>query len=392
MWAVLGVALLLAVPVVAAPRPVSSNRFLFVVDTSASMKPFEAPLREALFDLIYSGARGRMTNNDTYGIWMVNEKNDTSFPMETWRLKQNVELAATAVTAVKEHGLKGKALLDIAMADLAQVIKNVDYVTVVLVSNGETPIHGTRFDDAINARLRELAPEMKRAKATLNLALVAQDGEYVAWAVNSPEFLLEIPFVAHKPKPVKVEVTVEKPASSASNAVRIAAAPVVIQRIASSPIIITRESVAQERRSYVSAATIPDATPALVVSNLVPAVAVVAVTNAHVAIATNVQTAIAPTIALPPATNLPVAKTAVAAAKVERASTKVVEISELAIPAVSSPASPTTSGARSILWWALTGGSVTLACVFGVMLLFRGRRRETSLISQSLMRERIKLS
>jgi len=46
------------------------------------------------------------------------------------------------------------------------------------------------------------AQNMKRAKVTLNTALVAQDGEFVAWGVNSPDFLIDVPYVAPKPKPV----------------------------------------------------------------------------------------------------------------------------------------------------------------------------------------------
>lgn len=391
MRTLLGMALLLAVPAFGALRPVSSNRFLFVVDTSSSMKPLETPVREALFDLIYSGARGRMTNNDTFGVWMVGEKNDTSFPMETWRLKNNVELAAQAVTAVKKQGVKGKARLDLAMSDLAQVIKNVDYLTVVLVSNGEAPISGTPFDSEINARFRELAPEMKRAKATLNLALVAQDGEYVAWAVNSPDFLIEIPFVAFKPKPVQAEVVAKAP-SPDSRAVRVAAPPV--QRIAAAPIIITKESVAQERRSYVSAATIPDASRATF--NSVPPVTLTAATNVPVAAApvaavTNIQTVSVQTVTPPLATNPSVIPTTTVAAKVETTAAVVPKVSE-SIPAAPPSVSIQVSASNSTLWWAITGGSVTLACVFGVMLLFRSRRRETSLISQSLMRERLKAS
>ncbi len=392
--AFLGIATLIAAPASGAPVTPSSNRFLFIVDTSAGMKALETPVREALFDLVYSGARGRMTNNDTFGIWMVNDKNDTSFPMEVWRLKNNVELAANVVTALKKQGSKGKARLDLAMSDLGNVIKNVDYLTVVLVSNGETPISGTPFDSEINARFRELAPGMKRAKATLNLALVAQDGQYVAWAVNSPEFLIEIPFVAHKPLPAPVETFEKAVTPPASNTIHAAALPVPSPRIASSPIIITKESVAQERRSYVSAATLPEITRPL--TNTIPT-AVIQATNPPVAIApvvvqTNPPSVAAIPVTMPP-TNEPAARVPVHPAKSEPTG--------LALPKASEPMPPTlplatpavsiqVSGSSSTLWWAITGGSVTLACVFGIMLLLRGRRREGSLISQSLIRERLK--
>jgi hypothetical protein len=48
--------LFLAVTLLAAPawsaQTAESKRILFVIDTSAGMKPMEMPLRETLFDLI----------------------------------------------------------------------------------------------------------------------------------------------------------------------------------------------------------------------------------------------------------------------------------------------------------------------------------------------------
>src|SRR5688572_23610471 len=94
----------------------SSNRYLFIVDTSAGMKPFDMPLREAVFGLVYSGLRGRMTNGDTYGLWLVNDQNDTSFPMDQWRFKNAMEMGARATKHVKDYGFRGKPRLDVALA------------------------------------------------------------------------------------------------------------------------------------------------------------------------------------------------------------------------------------------------------------------------------------
>ena len=77
-------------PALSAPLAANSNRFLLLLDTSLAMKPLETAQREATFDLVYSGLRGQMTNGDTYGLWLAGEKNDTSFPMESWKLKHAV--------------------------------------------------------------------------------------------------------------------------------------------------------------------------------------------------------------------------------------------------------------------------------------------------------------
>ena len=395
--AALLLAVTLAAPALFAQPATSSNRFLFIIDTSAAMKPLEMPLRETVFDLLYSGARGRMTNGDTYGVWLVNDQNDTSFAMDAWKQRHTVELAATAVAHIKDHSLKGKARLDVALADALRIIKNVDDLTVILVSNGETPLVGTPFDEAINARFAMLAPEMKRTKTTLNTALVAQNGEFVAWAVNSPEFLIEIPSVAPKPKPVKVRAAVAKTNAPAIVAAAAPPAPVVEKpRVTTSPIIITKETVAQERRTYAAMTLSADPVIGAATTNSVPASVAVTViapaTNSAVVASTNtVKSVASETAAVAPRTNVAPAAPEVVTAKPEPANAPAASVSTPppAAPLAELPSTPTTS--RSLLW-AITGGSLALAGVFGVMLLSRSRRPEASLISQSLAQERLHMS
>ena len=381
---------LLAAPVWAAQKA-EGKRFLFIVDTSAGMKPLDMPLRQTLFDLIYSGARGHMTNGDTYGVWLVGEKNNTSFPMESWKEKFAVEIAAKAVSHAKDQGFKGQANLTLALADASRIVKNIGDLTVILISNGETPLLGTPFDDVINARYRELAPVMKAAQATVNTALVAQDGKFVAWAANSPQFLLDVPFVAPRPKPVKVEPPVVAPVAVAKPAKVVAAPP----RVAANPIIITKESVAEERRSYVSSAMTTNAPPAPVVAAVTNAASsplIILTTNAVMAVATNLTTNVIakPSVPVSPATNLAPAMAAVAVVTLETKSTNVAVAP--AVTPVVPPVVPPVAAARDmsfIFLCAGAGAGGALVIVLGVLFFTRARRREPSLISQAIARERM---
>ncbi len=380
--------LLLVVPLLAAPAwsapKAEGKRFLFIVDTSAGMKPLDMPLRQTLFDLIYSGARGSMTNDDTYGVWLVGEKNNTTFPMESWKEKFAVEIAAKAVSHAKDHGFKGQANLTLALADASRIVKNIGDLTVILISNGETPLLGTPFDDAINARFRELAPVMKTAKATVNTALVAQGGKFVAWAANSPQFLLDVPYVAPKPKPVKAEPPVIVPVAAAKPAKAVAAPP----RLAANAIIITKDSVAEERRSYVSSSTTTSAPPAPVVvalTNAVPEPLAIPATNAVMAVATNLTRNVVAKSAAPasPVTNLAPATPAVVVATTEIKSTNAV-----ALPA----ALPLVASGRELSFIFLCAGAGAggaFVILLAVLFFTRARRREPSLISQAIARERM---
>ncbi len=371
---------LLASPAWSAPKA-EGKRFLFIVDTSAGMKSLEMPLRETLFDLIYSGARGSMTNGDTYGVWLVGDQTDTSFPMETWRAKFAVEMGAKVVTHVKDHGFKGRANLAPTFVDVNRIVKNVEDLTVILISNGETPLTGTPFDEAINGRARELSPEMKLKKATVNTALVAQEGKFVAWALNSPQFLVEIPLVAPRSRPVKVELPVAAPVAVVKPAS--AAAP---PRVASNPIIITKESVAEERRSYVSSATTtnkPAETPvAIVATNVVPPAPALA-SNAVVNVVTNQTNTVAH--AAPVATNVPVSSVVSPVVHETKATNAIT--AEVVTP----PGAPVPARGLGFIFLCIGAGAGGALLIVSCVLFFSRGRREPSLISQAIAREHLQV-
>ena len=375
---------LLAAPAWSAPKA-EGKRFLFIVDTSAGMKPLDMSVRQTIFDLIYSGARGHMTNDDTYGLWLVGEKNNTSFPMESWKEKFAVEIAAKAVSHTKDQGFKGQANLTLALADASRIVKNIGDLTVVVISNGETPLRGTPFDDAINDRFRELAPVMKAAKATVNTALVAQGGKFVAWAANSPQFLLDVPQVAPKPKPMKVEPPVVAPVAVAKPVQAVAAPP----RLAANSIIITKDSVAEERRSYVSSSTMTSAPPAPVVvavTNAAPTTPALPATNAVTAAATNQPTNVVAKSAAPVSATTNLAPAPTAAAVTETTSTNVV------VAPVAASGQPLVTSGRELSFIFLCAGAGAggaFVIVLGVLFFSRAGRREPSLISQAIARERM---
>ena len=379
----------------AAAQPLtSSNRYLFIVDTSAGMKVSDVPVREAIFGLIYSGLRGRMTNGDTYGVWLINDRNDTSFPMDTWRSRSAMEMGARATKHVADAGFKGNSRIDVAITDALAVVKNIEDLTIVLVSNGETPISGTPFDDEINARFREIAPKMKRAKTTVNTALVAQNGALVAWAVNSPGFLVDVPYVAPKPKPPKVKVatTTNAPATNvAEAAVTPPPQPAPVIRRSSTPIVITKETVAQEKRSYqaMTAEHSDEPAPAnastIVMTGTKPTV--VLETNAPAVPVSN-ATPPAPVVA---ATNpAPPVNETTAVVKIESTNAVVVSSAPVLPKAAGAAASPVVSDqGPNPLVWAAIGAASALLCVLLIAVFVRSRRHEPSLISQAIAQDRL---
>ncbi len=386
-----------------APAP-GTNRFLLIVDTSVGMKKLAEPLREAVFDLVYSGARGAMTNGDSYGVWFAGGQNDTSMGVDTWKQKFAVEIAARIALRVKEQGFKGKSVLDAAIADAAHVAELVGDVTVIIASNGDAPIRGTPFDDAINARIKQLAPEMQRVNAILNTAIVAQDGKFVAWAVNSPDFLITLPDVP--PRPIKKEPVVAK--ADPNPVAKTNAAPAVVAKPKPTvnPIIITRETVDREKQIYRAMATTDSANAPVAAAAESPKV----ITNTlSVAAATNASvhtTNVTPVPTLAPSTPVTSALVATKTNASEtptplvRAHAKTIATAHHETPSPTNAAvlaltqTPPATSAPSLfsrkLLWAFAGGGIVLVVLVGVALVRRARELEPSLISQAAAMERMR--
>ena len=61
------------------------GRFLFVVNTSSSMRRIEPATRQAVFDMVFTGLNGYMRSGDTFGLWTFNEETQAGdFPMQVW--------------------------------------------------------------------------------------------------------------------------------------------------------------------------------------------------------------------------------------------------------------------------------------------------------------------
>src|SRR5579872_4008156 len=56
------------------PAEQKDHRFLFVVDTSLSMRADAGPARQAVTDLLKSSMQGQMRDGDTLGVWTYDEE------------------------------------------------------------------------------------------------------------------------------------------------------------------------------------------------------------------------------------------------------------------------------------------------------------------------------
>ncbi|MEO7297001.1 MAG: hypothetical protein ABI042_00335 [Verrucomicrobiota bacterium] len=209
------------------------NRFLFIVETSSAMGRSAKATQQTLRELIESGAQGQMRPGDTFSLWTFQEKLDTTFPLQHWSADENKKLSAVAIDFLKQHRFEKKAKLETVLPPLYSLVKSSKAITVILISTGSEPIHGSTFDQEINVVYTSNFRKLRDSKIPFVTAIVGRRGVPVAYAVNSPR-------AVNIPNPPLPEIA---PVLTKTNTVAPTNPPIAPKRFAKQNIIISKPIV-----------------------------------------------------------------------------------------------------------------------------------------------------
>jgi hypothetical protein len=170
-----------------AKPPREGGRFLFVVDTSSSMKSIDPATRQTLFDLLFSGIDGYMRTGDTFGIWTFDDEVGTGkFPMEVWDAEKPMPIASRAARFMRDQEYKGGNRMEELIQKLTAVIRAVSNVNVFLITDGEVRMQGLPMDNEINAAYAQRAKERRAARKPFITTIVVEGGKFIRGAVTLP--------------------------------------------------------------------------------------------------------------------------------------------------------------------------------------------------------------
>lgn len=179
-----------------AAQPLPPGRFLFLVDTSLSMRGRAAGTVQTLESLLASDLDGRLRPGDTLGLWTFNESVYAGrFPLQTWSPAQRTNVAANVVEFVRQQRYAKKTDLDKVLALALPLVRESPAITLILFTDGDEPLRGTPFDDAINAVFREHRREQSRARTPFVTVLRAEGGRLVNHVVGQPQWHFDIPLL-----------------------------------------------------------------------------------------------------------------------------------------------------------------------------------------------------
>ncbi len=244
--------------------PRAENRFLFVVETSSAMTRFSKATKETVASLIESGVQGQVRPGDTFGLWVFNERLNATFQMQRWSADENKNLAAGVSDFLTKVRLEKKGDLRVVLSPLEPLVTASRALTVILISSGDQPIRGTPFDEEINAIYPLYAREFRNAKTPFVTILVARNGKWAAYSVNSSRGPLQIP---NPPLPPVVNVADTKTSAQKTNSPKVATNAVAPKRYAKENIIMTKPVVTKSSVTNATITTNPTAQAAVEKTN-----------------------------------------------------------------------------------------------------------------------------
>jgi hypothetical protein len=179
------------------PLPQEGVRILCAVDTSFSMRGRRAATTKIISDLVSNGFEGNLHAGEKFGIWTFNEDVDYQYyPPVPWTPELAPKLAKASKQFLDERSLQKRTLFEVLLPQVEQFAENVDFLLVLIFTDGEDKIVGTPFDEKLNQQARALIPEEHSTKTPLAIVLTLRQGQYTSGQVERGSRRLEFPQLA----------------------------------------------------------------------------------------------------------------------------------------------------------------------------------------------------
>jgi hypothetical protein len=339
----------------ASSDPLPENRFLIIAETSSPMEKRAAGLGGTIDQLLRSGMRGQARPGDTIGIWTYNDTlNAGEFPLQTWSKDAGKHISSGVLAFLADQKCSKQPRFDCVLPTLLPIVKDSDFITVIIIFSGVSPIKGTPYDKEIAQAVAAWRGEQQKAHMPIVVALRAAHGTFDRYSVTPAPWQVDMP-----PLPPELVAASLARRSAQTNSPQASSVP---------PLIVVG------KRKDPPAPALPAATntPAVAPTNEITPVALAAPAPS-ISSSTNLSSNVANTETSPPSP--------------QTSSELVVHARELN-PLATTPANPAhTHPAALILKISVLAG---LAFAAVCLLAFIRRPRETrvSLITHSINRDR----
>ena len=178
----------------AAAAEAAPRRFLIILENSRVMqRRTEAVLRvtRQLLDTAFSG---QLRPGDQLEMWTFNESvNTAALPVAEWTTASRPSLSVRVLDLIRRLPYQKRPSLGWVVPELNRVIRESPWVTVILVGSGESELHGTSVDEAVNEACRQWRAEQQKARMPIVTLLRARQGNISDWSVTPAPWPLQLP-------------------------------------------------------------------------------------------------------------------------------------------------------------------------------------------------------
>ena len=175
----------------------ASSRYLLVVETSRAMQPRAPGAQRAVRELLNTGMNGQLRRGDTLGVWTFNESLYTGkLPLQKWSPEIKDQITSSVTNFLAGQKNEKKADFKQVLPALDKVVTGSDYLTIILVTDGEQKITGTPFNGQINEFFQLWRDQQRKADMPFLTVLRASHGEITHYALNTAPWTVQMPPLA----------------------------------------------------------------------------------------------------------------------------------------------------------------------------------------------------
>jgi hypothetical protein len=188
----------------------SSNRWLFVFNTSVAMRDRTKGTEAVTQDLLTTAMHGNIHAGDSIGIWTYDKilRADEA-PLQTWSPEAAGAIAQKTMRFLSYHPYENSVVFNDVLTNMLRVIEMSDFITVILISDGNDSFKGTPFDAQINGIYKANYKSQKKAKMPVMTVLRGEKGIITTNTVSLAPWPVDLPLV---PVQILAKVVPPKPA------------------------------------------------------------------------------------------------------------------------------------------------------------------------------------
>lgn len=185
------------------------HKFLFVIETSRTMKPRIAGMAAVAKDLLDSKFHGQMRSNDLVGVWTYDQDLRTNVvPFQ----ELSPGTAVGVLNTIIGGGFEKRADPSVVWRSVARQLVLTPKLTLILISSGEGELTGTTRDQEVNEAWAQWRLTQQKARQPVLTLLRSRGGKVTDWSVTPGPWPIQLPALPPEPVITAAPETVPQPA------------------------------------------------------------------------------------------------------------------------------------------------------------------------------------